>query len=224
MARYLVDAVVKAEEYGLTDVLLPFLFIFVVVFSVLQNTNILGKDKKNLNVILALVMGLTFVIPHVMDIYPADKDPVEIVNKAIPNISFGIVVLFAFLLVIGVFGAESQSHGGAPFAFIVIASVLVIFYLNETHPETAPLVLVIALFLTIGLTFFRGRASDKAKIVPGWILILAFAYVFIVFLEASGWAELPSWLDWLESSSTQAILIMSIVALGMIGLITRESK
>ena len=37
------------EQYGsLTDVILPFLLIFAVVFAILQRVKIFGKDKKNM--------------------------------------------------------------------------------------------------------------------------------------------------------------------------------
>ena len=58
MANY-IDFFRLLESYGFTDALLPFLLIFTIVFAVLQKTNILGKDKKNFNVILALVLALT---------------------------------------------------------------------------------------------------------------------------------------------------------------------
>jgi membrane protease YdiL (CAAX protease family) len=220
----LVDALRSAEELGLRDVLLPFLLVFAIVFAVLQNSNILGKDKKNLNVILAIVMGLALVIPHVMDIYPEDRDAVDIINKAVPNLSFVVIILFAFLLVIGILGAETQSHSGATFAVIVIGAVIAIFFINESHPEIAPLVLAVAFFLTLGLAFFRSGSSDKSKIIPGWIFIIAFGFVFVIFLNAAGWTEMPEWLDWLEDSKVQALLIFGIVAFAIIGFVTRESK
>ena len=39
------------ESWGLTDVLLPFLLVFTIIFAILQKSNILGEGKKNFNVI-----------------------------------------------------------------------------------------------------------------------------------------------------------------------------
>lgn len=220
----LVDALRQVEEWGLTDVLLPFLMIFAVVFAVLQNTNILGKDRKNFNIILALVMALATVVPHVMGIYPQGTDAVELINKAIPNISLVIIAMFALLLIIGLFGAEPKAHSGAPFAIIVIGAVIVIFFLNQTYPNIAPIVLAIAFFLTIGLTFFRTGNSDKSNIIPGWIYIIAFGFVFVIFLNAAGWTEMPNWLDWLNDSTTQMLLIVGLVVFAIIGFVTRGEK
>ncbi|MBI2652090.1 hypothetical protein HYX00_01375, partial [Candidatus Woesearchaeota archaeon] len=53
------------DRWRVADVLLPFLLIFVIVFAILQKTKILGDSKKNLNVVVAIVVGLLVVIPHV---------------------------------------------------------------------------------------------------------------------------------------------------------------
>ena len=220
----LVDILRRGEELGLSDVLLPFLLLFAIVFGVLQSTNVLGKSSKNLNIVLAMVIGLALVVPHVMNIYPDDKDPVKIINTAIPNISFVMIILFSILLVIGIFGAESKSHSGATFAIIVIGSILVIFFLNETYPNIAPIVLAVAVFLTIGLGFFRKRDSDRSKVMPGWIFIIAFAVVFVIFLNAAGWTQLPNWLDFLNDSRVQMVMVVLIVIFAVVGFITRETN
>jgi uncharacterized membrane protein YozB (DUF420 family) len=88
------------------DIFLPFILIFVIVFAVLQRTHILGKgaDKKKFNVVLALVMGLSVVIPHALGRYPPESDPVLLINNVLPNISLIMLAVIAFMLIIGVFG------------------------------------------------------------------------------------------------------------------------
>jgi hypothetical protein len=44
-----------------TDFLYPFLLIFFIVFAILEKTAILGKDKKQINAMVSLVIGLIFV-------------------------------------------------------------------------------------------------------------------------------------------------------------------
>ena len=53
------------ESYGLLDALLPFLLIFTVIFAIMQKTKFLGEGKKNFNVVIALVIALIVVLPHV---------------------------------------------------------------------------------------------------------------------------------------------------------------
>ena len=103
------NALLYLEELGVADVLLPFLLIFTIVFAVLQKTNILGEDKKNFNVIIALVVGLSVVIPHVLGTYPAGMDVVELINEIIPQLSLVIVIFIMLLILTGVFAPKWAS-------------------------------------------------------------------------------------------------------------------
>ena len=120
------------EQYGLTDVLLPFLLIFAVVFAILQKVKIFGKDKKNINVILSLVIGLLVVIPHVTNSYPPGQDVVEIMNSAIPNISIILIAIVMLLILVGVFGSEVDIAGTSLAGWIALASFLVVGYIFGT--------------------------------------------------------------------------------------------
>jgi hypothetical protein len=117
------------EQYGLTDVLLPFLLIFAVVFAILQKVKIFGSDKKNINVILSLVIGLLVVIPHVTNSYPEGQDVVEIMNKAIPNVSIILVAIVMLLILVGVFGTEWNIAGTGFATWVAFLSFLVVAYI-----------------------------------------------------------------------------------------------
>ncbi|MBW2985045.1 hypothetical protein KY313_00105 [Candidatus Woesearchaeota archaeon] len=117
------------EQYGLTDALLPFLLIFAVIFAILQKVKIFGKDKKNINVILALVIGLLVVIPHVTNSYPPGQDVVEIMNNAIPNVSIILIAIVMLLILVGVFGSEVDIAGTSLAGWIALASFLVIGFI-----------------------------------------------------------------------------------------------
>src|SRR3989338_2779536 len=79
------------ESWGLTDVMLPFLLIFVIFFAILTKIKVFGEKSSRYNLVVALVIALVFVIPHVMNRYPSDFDPVDIINEALPNISIVVV-------------------------------------------------------------------------------------------------------------------------------------
>src|SRR3989344_1895366 len=96
------------EDLGLTDVLLPFLLIFTIVFAVLQKTEMFGKTGKNFNVMIALILALGVVIPHITGYYPGDFDVVNIINRALPNVSMVIVLILMALLMIDIFGAAAD--------------------------------------------------------------------------------------------------------------------
>lgn len=118
------------DRWGLTDVMLPFLLIFVVIYAILQKTRILGEEKKNLNVVVAVVVALLVVVPHVTGRFPANVDPVLIMNNALPQVSIVIVAIVFLLIMIGVFGQEHVFLGVSMpgwIAFISFLTILLIF-------------------------------------------------------------------------------------------------
>ncbi len=120
------------ESWGLTDVMLPFLLVFTIIFAMLQKTRLLGEKKKNLNVVIALVFGLLVVIPHVTGHYYSwfgSYDPVEIINRAIPAVSLVIIAILMLLLLIGLFGGEARFIGVAFRGWIVLISVIIILWI-----------------------------------------------------------------------------------------------
>ena len=118
------------DRWGLTDVLLPFLLIFVVIYAILTKTKILGDDKKNLNVIIAIVVGLLVVVPHVTGKFAANADPVLIINDALPQVSIVLVAVVFLLVMIGVFGQDYVFLGVSMPGWIALVSfitILIIF-------------------------------------------------------------------------------------------------
>lgn len=117
------------DNWGMTDVLLPFLLIFTIVYAVFKKTKILG-DKNSYNVVLALVLSLTTVIPHVTGNYPLGYDPVLIINRALPTVSIVVVALIMLLLLVGVWGAESDwIAGNTVTGTIVILSIIAVVWI-----------------------------------------------------------------------------------------------
>lgn len=124
------DMIRTLENYGISDVLLPFILIFTIVFAVMQKTKLLGDGRKNFNVIIALVMALGVVIPHVLGKYPAGSDVVDIMNKALPNVSIILVAILMVLIILGLFGANIRLAGNSMsgwFMIVAIASIFIIF-------------------------------------------------------------------------------------------------
>ncbi len=113
------------QTYGVFDVLLPFILVFTIVYAIMRKTQILG-DKKNFDVIIALVLGLLFVVPHIMGTYPIGYDPVHIVNESLPSIGLVAVAAIMLLLLMGIFGAKFAA-GAAP--LIAIAAIIFVIYI-----------------------------------------------------------------------------------------------
>ena len=117
------------ESWGLSDVLLPFLLIFVVIFAILQKTKILGEGKKRFNAIFSLAVALLVVIPHVLGTYPENGDIVEMLKSAIPNVSIIVIAIIMLLVIIGVLGGERNWMGGSLSGWVAIAGFIVIVWI-----------------------------------------------------------------------------------------------
>ena len=117
------------DSWGLTDIMLPFLLIFVIIFAILQKTKILGEGKKNFNVVVALIVGLLVVIPHATHRFPPESDPVNIINDALPQVSLVLVAIIFLLILIGVFGQDMVLLGVAMPGWITFISLGIIIWI-----------------------------------------------------------------------------------------------
>jgi len=142
-----VQVINTLEGFGLTDALLPFLLIFTLIFAILQKVKIFGADKKNINVIISLIMGLLVVIPHVTQSYPPGQDVVEIMNNAIPNVSIVVVAILMVLILIGVLGKRVELGDSSLSGWIAFIA-----------------------FLAVGFIF--GRAAGWFTYMPNWLRFL----------------------------------------------------
>lgn len=169
------------QEIGLVDVLLPFVLVFTIIFAVMQKTKILG-DKKNFNVVIALVLALTFVVPHITGGYSAGFDPVSIMNEALPSISLVAVAAIMLLVLLGIFG---KRFAGAFSPFIALISVGFVVYIfgaafniwnspsnlfSWWSPELTELLVIIAVFGVIVwfITKEQGQQGIAKTLKKGW--------------------------------------------------------
>ena len=94
------------QHWIFTRFALPFLLVFFIVFAILEKTKLLGDDKKQLNALLAFVVGLVFVGA----VYPT-----EVVGNLILFLTVALVVVFIVLLLWGfVFGSFKKDEGFTP--------------------------------------------------------------------------------------------------------------
>lgn len=218
-AYNLEEFVKVVNSWGLRDVMLPFLLVFVIIFAILAKARILGEDKKKWNLAVALVMALLVVIPHVLDKYPGNFDPVDIMNEALPNLSIVIVAALGALLIIGAFGGEIQTRpayltGGV----IVIAGVI---YTIFVYPSLSPILLAIAIIFVI-TTAFSNPDREGVNYVQSAISIGAFIAVLYFFGVARGWfGKLP---DWLEDPLYQGVIITVVIVGTLVGYVASSEK
>ncbi len=102
MVSPLQNAIQFFRDFGLFDVVLPFLLVFSIMFAILEKTKILGVDKikdqeipkRSLNSMVAFVIAMLVV---------ATNKIVSAINQALPNVVLIIISFVAFLLMIGIF-------------------------------------------------------------------------------------------------------------------------
>ena len=72
--------------------LLPFALIFTLVFAILQKTKLLGDDKKQIDAIIGLIVGLLLIAS------PFSRD---IVNGLMPFLAVSASILLVFMILFG---------------------------------------------------------------------------------------------------------------------------
>ncbi len=162
----LVEVFQTLESWGMLDVMLPFLLIFTLVFAVLQKAKIFGQDSKRFNTIIALVLAMVVVIPHIMGTYPPGKNAVLIINAFLPDIALVLVAIIMVLMLSGVFGYHTSDNTSGWILFIAFAVVIYLFGISagwwikfnwfNIDSDTLSVVLVLLVFGIVIATVTSG--------------------------------------------------------------------
>ena len=107
------------QHWIFTSFILPFLLVFFIVFAILEKTKIFGDGKKQLNALLAFVIGLIFV---------GAVFPKLVVGNLILFLTVALVIVFVTLLLWGfVTGGEAKIEGkGIKWAAGILIGIAVI--------------------------------------------------------------------------------------------------
>jgi hypothetical protein len=104
----------------LTDFVYPFLLVFFIVFAVLEKTKIFGEGKKQINALVAFVIGLIFV---------GAVSPKLMVENLILFLTVAIVVVFVVMLIWGFITGGESKFSSKPLliivGFVVVIAVLI---------------------------------------------------------------------------------------------------
>lgn len=184
MVSPLVGAVNFFRDFGLFDVVLPFLLIFTIVFSILEKTRILGEEKRNndvtypkktLNAVVAFVMAMLVV---------ATNKIVTAINTALPNVVFLAVVIICFMMLIGAFYKEGEFFGAdgkeGPmkkwvYGFsVVILGLIVLIFLDSIKMDSGET------WLDWVLTYITNNLSGPVITSIIFLLIMIGAIYFIM--------------------------------------------
>ncbi|MFH1276586.1 MAG: hypothetical protein ABIH82_05740 [Candidatus Woesearchaeota archaeon] len=165
--------------FGVMDFLLPFMLVFTIIYAVLQKTHIMG-EKKNFNVIMALVLGLMFVVPHIMGYYPLGYDPVLVLNSTLPSVALVAVAAMMLLILMGMFGTDFAKGAAPLIAILSIAFIVYIFgaalnlwvdpwfFADWWSPETTELLIILVVFGLVVFFIVREPKSEGFKAME-WV-------------------------------------------------------
>lgn len=144
------------------ELLLPFVLVFTIVFAILQKSELFGKGKKQIDVLVALVIGLLFI---------AVKSAVGIILDLIPLIAVALVIVLVLMLLVGSVAKEGDFEKAFP------------AWLRTSLIIGAIIFVAIAVLWTTGLWSWAKEyfSTDGSTIfVNGLILIIIGAAIAVV--------------------------------------------
>ncbi len=118
------------QQWGVIDVILPFILIFTITFAVMEKIKLFNDDadkNKKYSSVIALVFGLAIIIPHVTGQYYMGFDPVDVINRALPHIGLLLTAIVMVLLTLGLWtGKRADGSKGIGQVFTLLSGALVI--------------------------------------------------------------------------------------------------
>ena len=111
------------QHWLFTRFAFPFLLVFFLVFAILEKTKLLGEGKRQLNALVAFILGLIFI---------TFAYPVDVVNNLILFLTVALVVVFISLIIWGFMSGESKFESGKLkpylFAAVIIAVAIAVIW------------------------------------------------------------------------------------------------
>src|SRR3989344_3697846 len=114
MALY--EIISSFETFGVFDVALPFILIFTIAFAVMQKIQLFGANKKNIDLIVSLVLAFLAIRNIFL---------IGLLNRFLPNIAMFLIIILMFLLLLGTFGGQFSGFSG--YMGVIAAIISLIF-------------------------------------------------------------------------------------------------
>src|SRR3989344_5302985 len=86
-----------------TNVILPFVLVFVVIFAILQKSKILGEGKRQIDALVALVIGLIVI---------SFGFATGIIVSLVPFLAVAVVIILIFMILYGMVYKEGEFEMG----------------------------------------------------------------------------------------------------------------
>jgi prepilin signal peptidase PulO-like enzyme (type II secretory pathway) len=152
------------------EAVLPFVLVFAVVFAVLQKTGVLGKEKTQIDAIVAAAVGLITI---------AFGTATSMITNLIPFLAVSLIVILVFLVLWGFafHGEEFKVPAsvrwtfGGIIAIALIVAVLVVtgkwdwiisqIGIGNSSETVSSVLLVIVVIVAVGVVIGMGGKKDK---------------------------------------------------------------
>jgi len=113
-----------------TQIILPFLLVFVLIFAILDRVKILGEDKRQINALVSLAIALIFV---------TFSRAVDIVSNLMPFLAVLAVIILVFLILWGFIAGGKEGlvlNKGIKIAggiIIILALVIAVLFVTGAY-------------------------------------------------------------------------------------------
>ncbi|PJC44539.1 hypothetical protein CO038_03020 [Candidatus Pacearchaeota archaeon CG_4_9_14_0_2_um_filter_39_13] len=153
------DILIKLEQLGLFEFILPLLLMFAIVYGVLSWTNMFGGEKP-IHALIAIVLAFLAIR------WPVYRDFLAIVS---PKLGVGLTIILVLVLLMGLFIPEkSQAIMGWIMIGVAVVIALVIFAQSYSDLQGA------------------GYGSYVNSDMIGWVIIVALLIGVIVAVVTAG--------------------------------------
>jgi len=155
------EAITFMEDYGLYDVILPFMLVFTIIFATLQKIQIFGKESRRYNVIIAFVIAFMFV---------AATKLVDALNNYLPVVGLVLALFLGLMLILGIFGVKegsgTQKLGWILAGFVTLvvgASFIPKIELDFLEPILKHKSAIIVVIIIIGIIAWVVKGESEPK-------------------------------------------------------------
>ncbi len=151
-------------EFGLLDVIIPFVLVFTIVYAILQKTRVLGstkdgKPKNNINAMLAFVVGFTVIAT------------LQIVNVITILSQYFVLATIAITLVViiaALMGIKSWKKTKLPLIIGSVITLIIAIYalgfnkkINLGFFDQRIVPIVLGLLLVCGIIYYITKGAEK---------------------------------------------------------------
>ena len=155
------------------EAILPFLLVFTIVFAILQKSKILGEGKKQIDAIVALVIGLLVI---------SFGNAVGIIIQLIPFLAVSLVVILVLIILLGSVIKEGEFYEKFPKALRVILTIAIVIAV-----VSATLVVTGGWDFLYEFIFIKAGGSSQGILINGlFLLVIAGAIITVLIGSSKG--------------------------------------